>query len=809
MIDELLRRSIGSLTGRRRRTAAPASMQFEALTKLKAAGLPVPDMIGLTPGEITRQGMKAIQQLTSTELDGLPLFAIRADGAKLYRSLLNVGLSEETVDQLAREIGDSTAYMLYARFIADFAELAYGQDPTPFADLLDDFKDQRGVLRDADLDAHDWRRLAERFAELLDEPLPTSTLRQVMLVRDKHGADGPLLLQRMVSPLATDWKGRVISRDVTTGKAFNGVTPPPVDETLTALARQSEGILEAPSELAISVVEGAPWILDVRHMALSNAARLTATVEMVSDGSLTPQQGVAKIDPASLDEFLHPRLDPSASYDLIAKGLPASPGAVSGQIMFDAKRAERAAAKGEAVILVRTETTPDEVYAIKAAVGIVTSRGGAASHAAAVARGMGRPCVVGVSDFRVNDGKRRIYVRDQELLEGDVITIDGASGMILRGKVPTIDPSLSGDLAAVLSWADSIRRLKVYANADEPDEARAAAEFGAEGIGLTRTEHMFFQDERLVLMRVMILARTPETRREALDAILPLQRDDFIQMFRTMAGKPVTIRLLDPPLHEFLPRQDREFEPVAEALGLTLERVKARAARLEEANPMLGHRGCRLGLTSPAIYEMQVEAIIEAARVVHAEGIDVRPEIMIPLVAWPEELRRLRRRLDGMITRAGLPIRVGTMIELPRAALMAGEIAKLSDFFSFGTNDLTQTTFGISRDDAAWFLKSYEQDGLIDSDPFRSLDQNGVGELITIAVERGRAVAPDLVLGICGEHGGDPQSILFCERIGLDYVSCSPYRVPIARLAAARATLVLQDEGALAAAGARGIGETV
>ncbi|MFY9288839.1 MAG: putative PEP-binding protein, partial [Alphaproteobacteria bacterium] len=502
-----------------------------------------------------------------------------------------------------------------------------------------------------------------------------------------------------------------------------------------------------------------------------------------------------RIEPASLDQLLHPTLDPKAKKQTIAKGLPASPGAASGKVVFSADEAEDLTSKGQKVILCRIETSPEDIHGMHAAKGIVTSRGGMTSHAAVVARGMGRACVAGAGDVHIEYAKRQMTIKGQIIKAGDTITIDGGTGEIMLGEVPTIQPELSGDFGTLMGWADSMRRLKVRTNAETPLDARTARKFGAEGIGLCRTEHMFFDTDRIIAMREMIIADDEKGRRTALAKLEPMQKKDFVELFTIMEGLPVTIRLLDPPLHEFLPHTEAEMAEVAKAAGTSIEKIQKRAQQLHESNPMLGHRGCRLGISYPEIYEMQVKAIFMAASDIQKQGKTVVPEIMIPLVATKKELDILKTMIDriaGEISKSSgteLKYLVGTMIELPRAALRAGEIAESAEFFSFGTNDLTQTTFGLSRDDAASFLPDYYRANIFEHDPFATLDQEGVGELIKIASERGRKTRSDIKLGICGEHGGDPNSVKFCNRVGLDYVSCSPYRVPIARLAAAQAAI--------------------
>jgi pyruvate,orthophosphate dikinase len=516
---------------------------------------------------------------------------------------------------------------------------------------------------------------------------------------------------------------------------------------------------------------------------------------MAAEGLITQNEAIARIEPASLDQLLHPTLDPKAERDVITTGLPASPGAASGKLVFNSDDAERLGSAGEAVILVRDETSPEDIHGMHAARGIVTARGGMTSHAAVVARGMGRPCVSGAGDLQI-DGKAGTFTsRGRSFKAGDIITIDGSKGEIMAGAVTMIEPELTGDFATLMEWADKVRRLKVRANAETPLDAKTARQFGAEGIGLCRTEHMFFDEDRIAAVREMILADDEDGRRTALAKILPMQRDDFGQLFTIMAPLPVTIRLLDPPLHEFLPHSEADVRAVAEATGLDAAKLLRRAKELHETNPMLGHRGCRLGVSYPEIYEMQVRAIFEAGIIVAKTGVAPKPEIMHPLVCKGTEMDFLRTLTDrvaqAVFAEAGVTLeyQVGTMIELPRAALRADDLAKSAEFFSFGTNDLTQTTFGISRDDSGRFLNAYLDKGIFEKDPFVSLDQEGVGDLIRIAAERGRKTRPDVKMGICGEHGGDPASIAFCEQVGLDYVSCSPYRVPIARLAAAQAAL--------------------
>jgi pyruvate,orthophosphate dikinase len=549
-------------------------------------------------------------------------------------------------------------------------------------------------------------------------------------------------------------------------------------------------------DIEFTVERGRLFMLQTRSGKRTAKAALRIAVDMAREGLVSEEEAVLRIDPGALDQLLHPTLDPSAPRQVIAKGLPASPGAACGLAVFDADTAERYAALGEKVILVRTETSPEDIHGMHAARGILTARGGMTSHAAVVARGMGRPCVSGAGGLQIDVKARRMKVGGLEIAENDVITIDGSTGEVMVGAVPTVQPELVGDFGTLMVWADKVRRLRVRTNAETPHDCRTAREFGAEGIGLCRTEHMFFDSGRITAVREMILADSEKGRRAALARLLPEQRSDFAQIFRIMAGLPVTIRLLDPPLHEFLPHSDEDFAEVVAASGVTLDVLKRRASELHEFNPMLGHRGCRLGITYPEIYEMQARAIFEAAVAVAGEsGAAPIPEVMVPLVGTQAELAIIKRLIDrtaaSVFAEQGTSVEylVGTMIELPRACLIAGGIAQDAEFFSFGTNDLTQTTLGVSRDDAGHFLSAYVEQGIYPRDPFVSIDVEGVGELIRIAVKRGRAARSDIKLGICGEHGGDPASIAFCEETGLDYVSASPYRIPIARLAAAQAAL--------------------
>jgi pyruvate,orthophosphate dikinase len=585
------------------------------------------------------------------------------------------------------------------------------------------------------------------------------------------------------------------------GKDEQGSDLPAMEETLPDVYEQLVDIylkLEAHyrdmQDIEFTVQNRKLWMLQTRNGKRTARAALKIAVDMVNEELITKEEALKRIDPKALDQLLHPMLDPKAEKRVIAKGLPASPGAASGKVVFNAEDAERESKHGP-VILVRIETSPEDIHGMHAANGILTARGGMTSHAAVVARGMGKCCVSGAGELKIDYKMKQCAVGATVIREGDIITLDGSKGEVMLGEIPTIQPDLSGDFAIVMEWADAVRQLKIRTNAETPADAKTARRLGAEGIGLCRTEHMFFDAERITAMREMIVADDVKAREKALAKILPMQKEDFVELFNVMEGLPVTIRLLDPPLHEFLPHSDEEMQEVARAAGVTLSDVRERAEKLAESNPMLGHRGCRLGLSYPEVYRMQARAIFEAAHEVTQAGQTVMPEIMIPLVMNPKELATLKREIDAVAEEIAakhgktIAYQIGTMIELPRAALRAGDIAQDAEFFSFGTNDLTQTTLGISRDDAASFLEPYKRRGILESDPFVTLDTEGVGELIKIAAERGRATRPDIKLGICGEHGGDPNSIRFCQSLGLNYVSCSPYRVPIARLAAAQAAL--------------------
>jgi pyruvate,orthophosphate dikinase len=773
-------------------------------------------------------------------------------------TVLNLGLNDATVEGLGEASGDARfAWDSYRRFIQMYGSVVLGVDHHRFEEIIEHVKIDAGVVEDTALTASQWHRVVDGYKEMIHgetrKPFPMDPEEQLW------GAIGAVFgswmnpranTYRRLHDIPANWgtavnvqamvfgnmgddcaTGVCFTRDPSTGEnIFYGEflinaqgedvvagtrTPQPLsrlrskpgevsmEQALPAAYAELVKVRETlerhyrdMQDIEFTVQQNRLYMLQTRNGKRTASASLRIAVEMAQDGLIDRTEAIRRVNPAALDQLLHPTLDPKASRTVLSKGLPASPGAASGAIVFSADEAESRAAKGEAVILVRIETSPEDIHGMHAARGILTTRGGMTSHAAVVARGMGRPCVAGAGGLAVDYGAQTLAAGGRTLHAGDSITIDGATGEVFIGFVAMVEPSMSGDFATLMQWADEVRRMKVRTNAETPLDAETARKFGAEGIGLCRTEHMFFDPERIGAVRQMIMAHDERGRRAALAKLLPFQRRDFVELFRIMAGLPVTIRLLDPPLHEFLPHADAELEEVAQALGTDIHAMRRRAAELAEANPMLGHRGCRLGVTYPEIYEMQARAIFEGAIAVAKElGKAPVPEIMIPLVGMTRELEITRAQVDKVaaevFAEAGTTIEyvVGTMIELPRAAIIADKIAGAADFFSFGTNDLTQTVFGLSRDDAGKFLPRYVELGILPKDPFVSLDIEGVGAMVRIACERGRATKPELKLGICGEHGGDPASIAFCEEVGLDYVSCSPYRVPVARLAAAQAAL--------------------
>ncbi|MFZ5681234.1 MAG: pyruvate, phosphate dikinase [Bradyrhizobiaceae bacterium] len=752
------------------------------------------------------------------------------------------------------------AYDSYRRFITMYSDVVLGFEHHHFEDILDTYKDSKGYSLDTELTADDWVDLVGKYkdavaretgADFPQDPhaqlwgaigavfsswmnARAVTYRRLHDIPESWGT--AVNIQSMVFGNMGDTSatGVAFTRNPSTGEkrlygeflinaqgedVVAGIRTP---QDITEYARKESGSDKASMEVAMpdafkeltriytllekhyrdmqdmefTVEQGKLWMLQTRNGKRTAKAALRIAVDLANEGLITKKDAITRIDPASLDQLLHPTIDPVAKRDVIATGLPASPGAAAGEIVFSSDEAAKLQADGRKVILVRVETSPEDIHGMHAAEGILTTRGGMTSHAAVVARGMGKPCVSGVGTIRVDYGRGIMTIGNRSFKAGDVITIDGSLGQVLAGRMPMIEPELSGDFTTLMGWADQVRKLKVRTNADTPADARTALKFGTEGIGLCRTEHMFFEETRIRTVREMILAEDEGSRRAALAKLLPMQRADFVDLFEIMKGLPVTIRLLDPPLHEFLPHSQSEIEEVARAMNTDARKIADRARELAEFNPMLGFRGCRLAIAYPEIAEMQARAIFEAAvEAGKRTGKPVGLEVMVPLIATRAEFDITKARIDATAaavmkeTGVKLNYQTGTMIELPRACLLAGEIAKTAEFFSFGTNDLTQTTYGISRDDAASFLGTYVARGILEIDPFISVDRDGVGELVKIGVQRGRKTRPGLKMGICGEHGGDPASITFCHETGLDYVSCSPYRVPIARLAAAQAAL--------------------
>ncbi|BAU91793.1 pyruvate phosphate dikinase [Methylorubrum populi] len=752
------------------------------------------------------------------------------------------------------------AYDSYRRFITMYSNVVLGVEHHAFEEALEHYKEQKGLNLDTDLKADDWKHLigvykkivrdehgsdfpqkpedqlwgaigavfdswmiprAKKYRELNNIPeswgtavnvqamvfgnMGDTSATGVAFTRNPSTGESALYGEFLINAQGEDVVAGIRTpQDITEKARIEAKSDKPsmekaMPESFAELTR-IYGILEKHyrdmQDMEFTIERGKLWMLQTRNGKRTAKAALRIAVELAGEGLISKEEAIKRIEPGALDQLLHPTIDPNAERKVIATGLPASPGAAVGEIVFNSEAAEAAKKAERRCILVRIETSPEDIHGMHAAEGILTTRGGMTSHAAVVARGMGKPCVSGVGSIRIDYKAQTLTVGGVTLKAGDVITIDGSTGQVIQGEVKMLQPELSGDFAALMEWADAVRTMKVRTNADTPADARAARKFGAEGIGLCRTEHMFFEGDRIVAVREMILSDDAEGRRGALAKILPYQRQDFVELFTIMSGLPVTIRLLDPPLHEFLPHTDEEIREVQSATGIPEDKIRNRIRELSEHNPMLGFRGCRLAIAFPEIAEMQARAIFEAAvQAAKDTGAPVTPEVMVPLVFTRMEFDIVKARIDAMAkavteeTGAELEYQVGTMIELPRAALKAGEIAETAEFFSFGTNDLTQTALGISRDDAATFLGPYTQKGILSVDPFVSIDQEGVGELVKIGAERGRATRDGLKLGICGEHGGDPASIGFCQEVGLDYVSCSPFRVPIARLAAAQAAL--------------------
>ena len=784
---------------------------------------------------------------------GNPLLVAVRSGAKvsmpgMMDTVLNVGLNDVTVQGLARKSGNERfAYDAYRRFITMFGSVVMGVERSKFEDILDEKKDVLKVREDTEIGADALKDVVTQYKKLVKKVTGTDfpmdpleqlrmainavfdswyaqraiTYRKIHNLPENMGTAANVVAMVFGNMGETSGTGVAFTRDPNTGeKRFFGEclmnaqgedvvagirTPFPIDELKKLVPAAYDELMDIYMKLEkhykemldieFTIQEGTLYMLQTRSGKRTAAAAIRIAVEMVEEGLIDKETAIMRINPDQLDQLLHPMIDPDIKLDVVAKGLPASPGAAVGRAVFTPEDAERMVREGERCVLIRMETSPEDIGGMHAAEGILTSRGGMTSHAAVVARGMGKPCVVGCSDIQVNEKDKYLRANDHVVREGDFITINGSTGELIIGEVSLIKPKLSGSFTTMMKWVDKIRKLKVRTNADTPYDSQVARDFGAEGIGLCRTEHMFFEPDRIKAVREMILADDTDGRKKALVKILPMQKSDFTEIFRVMKGLPVTIRLLDPPLHEFLPHTQEELEELSRDMGVPPDRLEARNKTLHEFNPMLGHRGCRLGITYPEIYEMQARAIFEAACDLECEGIQVIPEIMIPLVGYPKELQKLKEMIDIIAAEVmkGYKVRikyqVGTMIELPRAALVADEIAKHAEFFSFGTNDLTQTTLGLSRDDSGKFLPVYVEKGIFDVDPFVSLDQEGVGQLVKIGIEKGRSTRPNIKVGICGEHGGDPRSVEFFHRAGMDYVSCSPYRVPIARFAAAQAVI--------------------
>jgi len=803
----------------------------------------------------TLDAMKKLEETTKKRFGSTdnPLLVSVRSGARvsmpgMMDTILNLGLNDETVKGLAKSSNNERfAYDSYRRFIQMFSNVVLVVEHSKFEKLINEVKKAKGYTLDTDLTAEDWKGLVEKFKELVlaetGKPFPQDVMEQLKMainaVFDSWN-NQRAITYRKINKIPDDWGTAVnvvamvfgnMGNDSGTGVAFTrnpstgekeffgeflinaqgedvvaGIrTPEPIarlKEEMPGVFAQLEEVykkLESHykdmQDIEFTVEKGVLYMLQTRSGKRTAKAAVKIAYDMYKEGLIDKKTAVLRVAPEQVDQLLHPMIDPKEKYVAIAKGLPASPGAAVGRVVFTAAEAEEWAAKGESVILVRDETSPEDIGGMHAAKGILTATGGMTSHAAVVARGMGKCCIVGCGAIHIDEDEKYFTAGNVTVKEGDWITINGTTGEVILGKVKLVEPELSGEFAEILNWADEFRKLGVRTNADTPHDSKVAREFGAEGIGLCRTEHMFFEGNRIDAVREMILANTEEERRKALAKIKPYQKEDFKGIFKAMDGFPVTIRLLDPPLHEFIPHTDEDIQKVADASGISFDVLKKKRDDLHEFNPMLGHRGCRLGITFPEIYEMQVYAIMEAACEVAKEGVKVYPEIMIPLVGHYKELEMLKemtvRVAEEVMKQYGITLKylVGTMIELPRAALTADEIAQYAEFFSFGTNDLTQTTLGLSRDDSGKFLPYYVEKGIYKEDPFVSLDIDGVGQLVEMGVTKGRKTRPDLKTGICGEHGGDPASIFFCHKVGLNYVSCSPYRVPVARLAAAHAAL--------------------
>lgn len=845
------------------------------LAEMKSIGLPVPDGFTVTTeacnkyyddGEVI--GQEVIDQIMAKlvlleetsgkkmgDLENPLLVSVRS-GARasmpgMMDTVLNLGLNDEVAAKFSEKIGNPRfVYDSYRRFIQMFADVVKGYPKSSFERVLDEFKENKGVHYDTELDAEDMKEITNKFKEIYkgiageDFPQdPKVQLIEAVTAVFRSWNNERAIIYRRMNDIPGSWGTAVNVQEMVYGNSGNmsgtGVaftrnpatgenklygeylinaqgedvvagirTPqaistlqevmPEVYEQFAKIAKTLENHYKDMQDMEFTIENGKLFMLQTRNGKRTAQAALKVAVDMVNEGMITKEEALLKVEPKQLDQLLHPMFDAESlkNAEVIATGLAASPGAGTGRIYFTASEVSEAKKRGEETLLVRLETSPEDIQGMNDANGILTIRGGMTSHAAVVARGMGRCCVSGCGELRIDEEAKTVTTKDGKVFhEGDYLSIDGSTGKVYGEEVKTVEASISGDFGTFMSWADATRRLSVRANADTPKDAAQARKFGAEGIGLCRTEHMFFETDRIFNFRRMILARNLEQREEALAKIMPYQRDDFEKLFESMEGDPVVIRYLDPPLHEFLPHTEEEMKPLAESLGMTLEEVKSEIDSLKEFNPMMGHRGCRLAITYPEIAKMQTRAVIEAAINVNKKGLKVTPEIMIPLVGDVKELEYVKNIVssvaDEMIKESGLDLKyeVGTMIEIPRAALTADKIAEVAQFFSFGTNDLTQMTFGFSRDDAGKFLNDYYDKKIFESDPFAKLDQTGVGQLVEMAAHKGKATRPNIHMGICGEHGGEPSSVEFCHKVGLDYVSCSPYRVPLARLAAAQAVV--------------------
>jgi len=825
----------------------PVEVKADVLTALAN----VEKLMGLRFGDASKPLLVSIRSGARASMPGM------------MDTVLNLGLNDETVGGLAKMGDERFAFDSYRRFIQMYGDVVLGIPHDRFEHRLDVEKDARGIRFDTELSGEDLRRVVEGYLEIVEEfthkPFPQDPEEQLWgAIGAVFGSweNQRAMAYRRLNDIPDDWgtavnvqsmvfgnmgegcaTGVAFTRNPSTGErdfygeyllnaqgedVVSGIrTPQPINEpsraadtmslptlegempkayrALVAIYKRLEKHYRDMQDIEFTIQDGTLWMLQTRSGKRTASAAVRMAVEMAEERLITREEAILRIDAGSLDQLLHPTIDRSKTFLVIARGLPASPGAAAGEVVFSAEQAEIRAKGGAKVILVRTETSPEDIVGMHASEGILTAKGGMTSHAAVVARGMGKTCVAGCGALAINYDQGVMRIGEKLVREGDSITIDGSTGEVMLGLAPTVIPELDGSFTKLMKWTDRVRDLRVRTNADTPEDAIVARGFGAEGIGLCRTEHMFFEPRRILAVREMILASDSRAREVALAKILPMQRDDFEGLFRAMEGLPVTIRLLDPPLHEFLPQEEQDIHAVAKVLGTSVGEVRHKLEGLHELNPMLGHRGCRLGITYPEIYAMQVRAITEAACRVAADGVKVKPEIMIPLVSHERELSRLRTLAEKVIAevrreQGGSRVRptIGTMIEVPRAALTADKIAEHADFFSFGTNDLTQMGYALSRDDAGSFLPDYVEEGLIDADPFVSIDEEGIGQLVRLGAERGRSTRPDLKLGVCGEHGGDPASVRFFASIGLDYVSCSPYRVPLARLAAAQAAITIR-----------------